>query len=327
VLRGNASNAIKDFSDPLEQLGVKARVANKSLLEGAVITAQALQSFKKNNPLAAAGFGQELFGADWDKISQGLASVANSPAWKKLQEQAAILTGPEAMQRMADYNAAWGDLQIAINNTIQPLVIQLLPELTQLLNDLRPAILALSPDLKSTFSEMIAFIQTTKREVQGLIDLYNFLANTISSIVSAVGGAASAVGTALSNLPAAAGIPGGMASGGMVRGPGSATSDSILARLSNGEFVMSASAVQRWGAGLLASMNGGGVPRLGRFAEGGLVMAGAGGRPVHLHLGGKSFALSGNDGVVNALVSEAHWQQVRSTGVKPSWYAARPSGR
>jgi hypothetical protein len=78
---------------------------------------------------------------------------------------------------------------------------------------------------------------------------------------------------------------------------------------------------------LLASMNGGGVPRLGRFAEGGLVTAGAGGRPVHLHLGGKSFALSGNDGVVSALVSEAHWQQVRSTGVKPSWYAARPSGR
>jgi hypothetical protein len=325
VLRGNASNAIKDFSDPLEQLGVKARVANKSLLEGAVITAQALQSFKKNNPLAAAGFGQELFGADWDKISQGLASVANSPAWKKLQEQAAILTGPEAMQRMADYNAAWGDLQIAINNTIQPLVIQLLPELTQLLNDLRPAILALAPDVKATFSEIIAFMQTTKQEVQGLIDIYNFLASTISSIVSAVGGAASAVGTALSNLPAAAGIPGGMASGGMVRGPGGPTSDSILARLSNGEFVMSAGAVQRWGAGLLASMNGGGtlIPRNGRYAEGGLVAAG-GGAPVHLHLGGQSFALAGNQNVVDALVVEAHRHKIRSAGTKPSWYGGTP---
>jgi len=42
--------------------------------------------------------------------------------------------------------------------------------------------------------------------------------------------------------------------------------------------------------------------------------------PVHLHLGGQSFALSGQTGVVDALVTEAHRQRMRSAGTKPSWY-------
>jgi len=56
------------------------------------------------------------------------------------------------------------------------------------------------------------------------------------------------------------------------------------------------------------------------FAGGGMVTAGAGGTPVHLHLGGHSFALSGSGDVVSALVTEAHRQRMRSAGTKPSWY-------
>jgi hypothetical protein len=59
----------------------------------------------------------------------------------------------------------------------------------------------------------------------------------------------------------------GLASGGMVRGPGSGTSDSVPAMLSNGEFVMRASAVQRHGAGFFHALN---------FADGGLVDTGFG---------------------------------------------------
>jgi hypothetical protein len=132
---------------------------------------------------------------------------------------------------------------------------------------------------------------------------------------------------------------GGFAGGGFVRGAGSGTSDSILARLSNGEFVMRASAVDHWGPRFLASLNnlrnpfgyaGGGLLSTGGdpipgFADGGLV--GAGGTPVHLHLGEHSFALGGAPNVVDALVVEAHRQQIRSAGVKPSWFAGRPGGR
>ena len=120
------------------------------------------------------------------------------------------------------------------------------------------------------------------------------------------------------------------ASGGMVRGAGSGTSDSILARVSNGEFVMRAAAVNRLGASFLSRLNGfadGGMVMPSRsipsFAGGGLVGEAYGGRPVHLHLGGHSFALSGNSSVVDSLVSEAHRQRMRSAGTKPSWYGGR----
>lgn len=152
-----------------------------------------------------------------------------------------------------------------------------------------------------------------------------WISNQISAIMDLINKAVAATQAAIGGA-AAAGAPvgpGGFAAGGVVRGRGTGTSDSILARLSNGEFVMRAAAVQHWGAGMLSAMNSAGMPR---FAEGGLVAAGAGGAPVHLHLGGHSFALSGSTGVVDALVVEARRQQVRSAGIKPSWYGGRPGG-
>lgn len=70
----------------------------------------------------------------------------------------------------------------------------------------------------------------------------------------------------------------GFASGGYVTGPGTATSDSIPARLSAGEYVLRAEAVRRVGVDFLHTLNGGLFaprwmgPRLA-FAEGGLVPA------------------------------------------------------
>lgn len=60
----------------------------------------------------------------------------------------------------------------------------------------------------------------------------------------------------------------GYATGGLIRGPGNGTSDSILARLSNGEFVMRADAVKHYGHALLQRIN---TRQLPKFAEGGLV--------------------------------------------------------
>jgi TP901 family phage tail tape measure protein len=62
-----------------------------------------------------------------------------------------------------------------------------------------------------------------------------------------------------------------MASGGPVVGPGSGTSDSINARLSNGEYVIRADAVKKVGVGALNHVNATGeMPRA--FATGGVVM-------------------------------------------------------
>lgn len=60
----------------------------------------------------------------------------------------------------------------------------------------------------------------------------------------------------------------GLATGGYITGPGTGTSDSIPAMLSNGEYVIRSEAVDRIGVGTLNAINAGAVPH---FAEGGSV--------------------------------------------------------
>lgn len=71
------------------------------------------------------------------------------------------------------------------------------------------------------------------------------IATAIASVTAAI---ASAVGTVESTE-----VP-KYAAGGLVSGPGTGTSDSIPARLSNGEAVMTAAAVNEWGS-MLSAMN------------------------------------------------------------------------
>ncbi|WP_062381977.1 tape measure protein [Pseudomonas abietaniphila] len=61
----------------------------------------------------------------------------------------------------------------------------------------------------------------------------------------------------------------GYATGGLISGPGNGESDSIVARLSNGEYIMTAAATKMFGTGLLDQMNAGRIPA---FAAGGPVL-------------------------------------------------------
>ena len=76
--------------------------------------------------------------------------------------------------------------------------------------------------------------------------------------------------------------PGGFyAEGGHVQGPGTSTSDSIRAWLSDGEFVQKASAVDKYGVGFMSALNEGAIPKeaLPGFANGGYVSTGKGDTP------------------------------------------------
>ena len=83
--------------------------------------------------------------------------------------------------------------------------------------------------------------------------------------------ASSAIGGWLGFAGSAASAAGGAvaaATGGHIRGPGTSTSDSIPARLSDGEFVVRAAMVSRYGVDFLHAINRG---QLGKYASGGLV--------------------------------------------------------
>jgi hypothetical protein len=93
-----------------------------------------------------------------------------------------------------------------------------------------------------------------------------------------------------------------LARGGEVAGPGTGTSDSIPAMLSDGEFVMRADAVKHWGTDRLHAMNGyanGGLVR--RYAPGGLV--GANDSP---NVPWESAFSDGGSGIMNAF-ADAGW--------------------
>lgn len=92
-----------------------------------------------------------------------------------------------------------------------------------------------------------------------------------SAILSVISGGASNVagGKSFMDLfgPAMKSIT-GFASGGAINGPGSSTSDSILARVSKGEYIMNAAAVSKFGASFFDGLNSGMLPR---FNNGGPV--------------------------------------------------------
>jgi len=85
----------------------------------------------------------------------------------------------------------------------------------------------------------------------------------------------------------------GFADGGYVSGPGSSRSDSIPARLSNGEFVMQAKAVKSLGVGYLNSLNNGFTPGFANGGSVGVIEGGGGVTQVH-----GVFTVRGSDLVV-----------------------------
>lgn len=92
----------------------------------------------------------------------------------------------------------------------------------------------------------------------------------------------------------------GLATGGSVDGPGTGTSDSIPAMLSNGEYVLNAQAVDRLGVPFLNGLNTG---RLRGFASGGLVgSGGAYNRPVSV---GSSSSSTSNSITLNVSALDA----------------------
>lgn len=96
----------------------------------------------------------------------------------------------------------------------------------------------------------------------------------IKAIMNIIGAVAGGSYTPSAGAGSAAGMLGnGLASGGFVSGSGTGTSDSIPAMLSNGEFVINAQAVKKWGAGFFEGLNSMTAPLA--LAGGGMVGGGA----------------------------------------------------
>jgi lambda family phage tail tape measure protein len=145
---------------------------------------------------------------------------------------------------------------------------------TNLFNGLSDAVVKFAETGKFNFLSLaVSFSEAIlKMEVQAAESQVFKLIQT--GVLGALGAGAGEVAPGASPISATSGVtstPLAFATGGYIAGPGSGTSDSINARLSNGEFVVNASATQA-NRGLLEAMNGGAQPS-GKtaFATGGLV--------------------------------------------------------
>lgn len=187
----------------------------------------------------------------------------------KLNDEAlarqSILDAAEALARIDESRA-----------TVQQAIAKQEAERQSSLSELMKENAERSADLESRLSQLtdrLKELASTETNIkittdQGAIDQTLAKLGKVQSALDQIRrGAAVVVGAGQVTGPAE-----GYATGGIVRGPGTGTSDSILARLSNGEFVMRRDAVLRYGLRHLEEMN---RLRAPRYADGGLVASSA----------------------------------------------------
>jgi DNA-binding ferritin-like protein len=350
VLRGS-SPLTMDLSKAYEMLGVSMKNVTGTgdiMLKKQLEVAKAFLAQQKSfNPLQLNELAKALkFESATEALKVLPALIANIQ--KKIDELNASARGvsPDRIAKQEELKAAkdrvntWFDelraagedwrTQTAItwNNALADFLEKTLPAWGEGFKKFWPELLA---DLQSswdTFNTNLKanFGATAQEMFKGMMDWFGSAidwmiekANQLGAAVSA--GIRSVTGGAPAGDPSIPAMP-SKAAGGMIRGPGSGTSDSILARLSNGEFVMRAAAVSKWGPRFMVALNslqnpfgyaGGGLVR--RFAAGGMVSARtADGVTVNLSFPGGTFALRGDAEIVGGLTREARRAGMLSAG-------------
>lgn len=290
-------------------------------------------------------------GAAWSGISEGFLSLLSklssgwdsivslgSAAWESIKgvasdawESIKAFFTPEGLSAFWEgvkqaASDAWEQVKQSASDAWENIKFTFSPEgLSEFWNSIKNAASQTWTNVKQAASESFdAIVEFTRtlpgRIASAIIGLPNIIRNALtpgSGGAGQVGGGGNA------------GSGGGFASGGFIRGPGTATSDSILARLSRGEFVINAAAVRHYGLGRIAALNNMMLPR---FAFGGLVesignsipgLAAGGSAPVLgtiiLQAGGQSFRVSADEGTAKSLIRYAAGAQIRRAGHKPVW--------
>ena len=332
-----AARAAERSSNPLVQLGISAKDATGALKTADQVMYEVADALQAMGPgaqrsriefdLIAAGIDQKLIPALRQGASAYRNFVAAGSAMKPAltpEELAAADAYDASIQRLA---ASWEKFKQAAASVVAPL--------TQI-------VLRMGEDFFGTVAAGFGFIiEWAGKAADAVKTLVGWFAKLFSKQAEAP---AMAQGGAAGTAGAAAGgdqVYTEMAGGGRVRGPGTPTSDSILAWLSDGEFVLRARAVRHYGLDLLNSLNGLRLPRgslrgfnMGglvdslqvlmpqpmRFADGGAVPAGGPSRVLNLTIGGETFAgLIAPEAVAQKIAMVATKSQVRSTGRQPSW--------
>jgi tape measure domain-containing protein len=247
------------------------------------------------------------------KSSNEAATGANNAATATANFKAAAIGAGASQTQLAESTAGiWANINASINGAIA---------------DISAKLGEITPIGESVWSAFLTAAESALFPIKGIIDGLLSLMNSL-------------IAKAIEAAQAAAGAGSGHSGGGPIRGPGTATSDSILSWLSDGEWVIQAAAVKKYGHALFAALNGMRLPtNFLKFSEGGSVnladaISGLVPATVSLPNQGPSdrvtvdFKIAGKSigemiaprDVADNLVRFALNQQARSGGRKPNWY-------
>ncbi|OYD05781.1 phage tail tape measure protein [Rhizobium sp. N4311] len=249
----------------------------------------------------------------------------------------AVTTALQTVQTAAaEVGAGLGDALVTPFETMASRIPQILESMTSA--------------VRAQFDAMLAAVNSAVTRLQSAVASLESLAARAEAAASR---ARSATANAGGDGLATGGLVGRFAGGGRVSGPGSGTSDSILARLSNGEFVIRKRAVDKYGSEFFAALNsarlsgaqllsrlrqgfanggpvdfsgivsslttGMGMPRLvPAFADGGAVASG-GGRPINLTIDSQTYEMIAPDDVADRLAKYVARKGLHKAGKTPSW--------
>lgn len=148
----------------------------------------------------------------------------------------------------------------------------------QNLNQLNSALQQATQSFNMNSQSVDKSSQSSEQSIQTVAPIEQTISQVSTAIQSELVPAISSASSALNNLTSSLAQPTGHATGGYISGRGTGTSDSIPAMLSNGEFVIKASSVKKYGTNFLNAVNSGSFSRIPvrvpKFAGGGIVNEG-----------------------------------------------------
>jgi hypothetical protein len=261
--------------------------------------------------IGAVAVGVEVY-RNWDTI----VSVA-SIAWERIKGAASSTLTTISESVGPALETAWDDIKSAASTTWSNVISTASSAWSSISSAIGPVLEGAWESVKSGWASTLETLRS------GWDSLSGYARSIWDRLVSGAREGARRVGQAVS------GAAPGFATGGAVRGPGTGTSDSIFARLSNGEYVIRAAAVRRYGTAFLDAINS---ARLPGFADGGMIgaaipmpaAAGASGAPGRdrftLLLEGRRYGVEAVPDVVDALSAHLRRRGLSSAGALPEWY-------
>lgn len=341
-------NRIRELENPNRRLAKTTNDIAASMTQ-ATKAADGLQAGYKRITL----LGPDGFKKVFDVPSQALLDAQTRAAALKdtLSEPGNNALLEEAKTKAQEFIASMDALGVQIQTSLINISADASAQL-QALADAIPAFFDGVPDaLRSIFAGVgDGLVNAWRSAMQAIVSQTQQMVTSVSNLISSLEATLARLSAAIASASARASGSGsgggggrGFATGGMVRGPGTGTSDSIPAWLSNNEYVLRAAAVRRLPLSFLNMLNSaqfdlgdiirrfmgsqmrfaaGGLVRQPRLAMSGVGVASAGGplSPVTLVFGGESFpGFSGGADAIARLERAIKGKRIRSTG-RPSPY-------